>query len=170
MAIIRRVEENREEARYLLWLAESEFDLIRSLPSRLRSLLEDPAQAPRVIDRLFPPAHKDPGEESELRKLIGKSLYETRLTALESFRKSLQQATRNRSLYRVLLEESQMHLWLHVINDMRLLLGTELDIQDNEWQLKGPGSPADQESFMMLINLTNLQQVVIDALAGAEPA
>ena len=146
-------------------LDQAEWGVLRDLPCKLEDLLLAPERAPRVIDRLFPPAHSDdPEEEKRHRELIGRALLEERLENLKTFRAIVDRAQVRRSARDLVLTLSEVNLWIHVVNDLRLLLGCELDIQDNDWSLHGPSRPEDLQSFLLLLALTSIQQTLIEAL------
>ena len=91
---------------------------MRSLPGELRQLLEskDPSTA-----RLFPPAYADdPERQSEYEQLVGGDLLAHRLEALGVVEQTID-ATR--------LSEEQLAAWLGALNDLRLVLGTQLGIE-----------------------------------------
>jgi hypothetical protein len=168
MAIVRREEGRKgEEPRWLVRLDAFEHQALATAPERLRALLLDPSKAGRVVDRLFPPAHSgDPKLESEHRELIGHSLYEERIAALREFQATLERHTGLGRSGGPRLSRSEVRLWLHVINDLRLLIATELDITDNEWSERGPSKPEDAFDFELLLVLTGLQSDLLEAAGG----
>jgi hypothetical protein len=106
---------------YQLRLSAQERDVLRSLPSQLRQLLQsdDPA-----LLRLFPPAYaEDPDREDEYRRLMKEELLSRRLEALAVFEETVD-AKR--------LNEEQLNVWMRVINDLRLVFGTILDVSEDE--------------------------------------
>lgn len=166
MVQVRRLtSEDPQDPRYLVRLEPPELELLKETPGRLKSLLTDPERSPRIIDRLFPPAHKDDAhEEAEHRRLVGETLMEERLESLEAFEKTLDRARNPARRPEVELSEGELHLWIHVTNDVRVMLGTELDIQDNDWYLTGPARPEDLPSFVLLVFLSDIQERLIEAL------
>lgn len=88
-------------------------DLLDRLGERLGS--HDPTTV-----RLFPPAHQhDPDAEAEYRSLVGDELLDGRRRSLTVVRETLDAAT---------LDAAQLASWLGVVNDLRLVLGTELGV------------------------------------------
>ena len=79
--------------RILIEVGDDEYQFLAALPSRLREVLLDPDSSPKVIDRLFPPAHEDPMEDAEHRRLLGRSLYHERIEALALYEASLARAS-----------------------------------------------------------------------------
>ncbi len=103
-------------------LADDLRSLIESLLGEYRDLLlgdADPA-----LRRLYPTAY--PEHESldeEYRRLTHDDLLATRLTALETFETSLRAAT---------VTEDELMAWMQSINGLRLVLGTRLDIGEDD--------------------------------------
>jgi hypothetical protein len=88
-------------------------DLIDRLDERLGA--DDPTTV-----RLFPPAHQHDAEaEAEYRALVGDDLLDGRRRSLGVVRDTLGAST---------LDPAQLAAWLGVINDLRLVLGTELGV------------------------------------------
>jgi hypothetical protein len=134
---------------YRLRLSPDERNLLRDLPVQLKLLLgrsDDPA-----LERLFPPAYTDdPENEAEYRRLMGADLLEGRKAAL---------ATMAATVDATQLDEAQMAAWLSSLNDLRLVLGTQLGVtEDDEPQ----ATPIHQVYYY----LTMLEDAVISALAS----
>jgi hypothetical protein len=150
------------DLRLFLQLETIEMKLLKSLRERLRELLLDPQRAPKVIDRLFPTSHlHDVIAEAEHRRLMGETMFERRLAALDDFDETLKRADRRRRLE---LTAPEADLWLHVLNDLRLVIGTELDIRDNDWRARQPSSRAEAQSYAFLVVITALQETMLQAL------
>ena len=130
MAVGDRIRRRRRGG-FDLRLPEPERALLRSLPSELRELLsaDDPSTA-----RLYPPGYaEDPEREAEYRAMTRDDLTAGRL---ESLRVLEETADAER------LDDEQMDAWLHALNDLRLVLGTRLDVSEeparDEELLGGP--------------------------------
>jgi cytochrome P450 len=109
------------EGDYRLDLSNEERDVLRSLPTQLRQLLAD--DDPALI-RLFPTAYsEDPEREEEYRRLMKEELLARRLESLTVVEETVD-ADR--------LSEEQLNVWMRVINDLRLVLGTILDVSEDE--------------------------------------
>jgi hypothetical protein len=145
-------------------LTRDAFEDLGSLPDRLREILLHPERPSAVIDRLFPKAHDTPKDQIDHRRLIGLSLYEERLENMRRFEAALGRDRRFGPFLVIRLDIPEAHLWLHVINDFRLLLATELGIQDNEWHETPPADDDELESFTLLELLSGLQVALIDVL------
>ncbi|MDQ6614291.1 MAG: DUF2017 domain-containing protein [Actinomycetota bacterium] len=144
----RRVKRVRS-GQYQLRLPSEERELLRDLPVQMTQLLgqtDDPA-----LKRLFPPAYvDDPEGEAEYRRLVGDDLLAGRKAAL---------ATMEATVDATELDEEQITAWLSSLNDLRLVLGTQLDIQEDE-------EPLDTPIHHLYYYLTMLEDEVITALAS----
>lgn len=122
------------------------------MPGQLREAM---AANPKdeAFRRLFPPAYVDDAKaEEEYRRLVGPELDESRSLALDTLAKTAD-ATE--------LTEEELDAWLRALNDIRLWLGTVLDVSEDE-ALEEPDDPP----HMLYQALTALQSMVIDALSG----
>jgi Domain of unknown function (DUF2017) len=117
----RRIERMRDGA-FRLRLPRDERDLLRTLPAQLRSLLDDAPEDPS-LERLFPPAYDDAESEDEYRRLMRDELLDGRRRALEVVEETVEHD-------RLTAEEADA--WLTALNDLRLVLGTRLDVRDDE--------------------------------------
>ena len=123
------VSRNRDGS-YRLDLDAAERDLLRELPGQLREILEtdDP-----TLYRLFPPAYaEDPERDAEYQRLMREELISRRLEALATV-----EATADAER----LTEEELSMWMRVINDLRLVLGTRLDVQEDQEPSFDPDDP-----------------------------
>ncbi len=147
-------------------LTNAEHLLLTSLPEVLRDLLMDPNRSPKIIGRLFPRAFEDPREEEEHRRLIRESMLHERLELLDLFAGSLAR-TRAKLLRReVDLTLSEVDLWLHVINDYRLLLATLLDVRSNDWFKTPPKSEEEAVHYRLLVVLSHIEEELIAGVSA----
>jgi hypothetical protein len=103
-------------------LGPNERELLRAVAEQLKELLLE-TDSP-VLRRLFPPPYGDDTERNEgYAALAGPELIEHRLAALDLLVASVQATT---------LDEDEIGAWMRSINDVRLVLGTVLDITDDE--------------------------------------
>jgi hypothetical protein len=141
---------------YLLRLPEEERQLLRFLPDELRSLLEVMPSDP-ALRRLFPRAYEDEQDEAAYRELMGNELAAGRNRALQVLSET---ATAER------LTDEQAQAWLTALNDLRLVLGTRLDVTD-ESLLEGlaENDPRVPE-LALYAYLSWLQEQVVEALSA----
>ena len=104
-------------------LHDSIRDLLDGLCDQLEQLLqrENPASDPAMA-RLFPAAYPDdPLRELEFERMTGDDLTRGRLASLQTVRASLRAE---------LLDQEQSLAWLGTLNDLRLVLGSRLDVTE----------------------------------------
>ena len=149
-ARIRRTRKGDFELR----LPQAERDVLRTLPSQLRALLrtDDPS-----LERLFPPAYADdPRLEEEYRGLVREDLVSARQTSLDVMDATID-ATR--------LDEEQVLAWLGALNDLRLVLGTRLEVTEDLYEAGMPQDDPRAAAFAIYGYLGWLQEQVVEALA-----
>ena len=152
--------------RWILHLPPAEARLVAGLPEQLTRLLTTPGESQRVIDRLFPPSYSDPKEEAEHRDLLGGTLLEQRKELLVAVRAALAAATRDRQGTHLQLDEASVDLWLRFLNDIRLVIATDLDIQTNLSDVQIPHGHPDAPRHSLLVYLTALEAALVDSIAG----
>jgi Domain of unknown function (DUF2017) len=99
---------------------EGEVILLRELLDELEALLEDPDDP--ALRRLFPQAHDDPESEEQYRSLVRDQLVGGRSKAVAVVRDTLGKET---------LGPDEADEWLRALNDLRLVLGTRLDVTED---------------------------------------
>ena len=101
-------------------LPDNERDLIARLPSQLKELLQTDDASLR---RLFPAAYnQDEEKDAEYQRLMREELLAVRISRAEL----LEETARATSL-----TESQLMGWMGAVNDVRLVLGTQLDVSED---------------------------------------
>ncbi len=138
-----------------------EREVLRSLPSQLRELLDDDGD-PSLV-RLFPPAYPDdPLANVEYEQLVRHDLMAGRLAAIRTMEATID-ADR--------LDEDQLVAWLGAINDLRLVLGTRLDVTEEMYDRPVPEDDPRAPAFALYGYLGWLEEQVVEALAaGISPA
>ena len=137
-------------------LRDDERELLAGLAAQLREMLvagEDPS-----LVRLFPPAYaNDEAREREYRSFMHDDLLAGRLAALDTFESSLPNSA---------LQPGEVDAWMATINDLRLVLGTLLDVQEDD--LAGELDPNTQEGASRIVyhQLSWLLEQLIAAVAG----
>jgi hypothetical protein len=133
--------------------------LLLLLLDELAGLLDDPAAAPDVMDRLNPAAYRDdPAAETEYRALTESSLRDERSGRIASCRVDLAAGGQV-----ALSDPDTVRRWLQTLNDLRLALGTRLGVsQDTEPELD-PRDPATQP-WIVYSWLTAVQDAVVQAV------
>ena len=108
------------EGRYRLALGQHERELLRSLCAELRALIESDH---RDVARLFPAAFRDDADASaDYDRLVRDELVGGRLSALD---------TVDQTLAADRLDQEQTEAWCGALNDLRLVLGERLGIEED---------------------------------------
>lgn len=145
-------------------LTADERELLAALPTQLVSLLDSvgtqiPDELPGEVRRLLPPAYPtDPEAEEAYVALTRGELLEHHRGALETLAAT---ATATH------LDEEQVADWLGALNDLRLVLGTILDVTEDDDE-PDPSDPLQSE-WSAYHYLGFLQSQLIDVLSGALP-
>ena len=133
---------------------EGEVLLLRELLDELEGLLEDPDDP--ALRRLFPQAHDDPESEEQYRSLVRDQLLGGRSKALAVVRDTLGKET---------LSLDEADAWLRALNDLRLVLGTRLDVtEDLDYENIDLNEPRGRD-LAVYGYLTWLQEQLVEALA-----
>ena len=143
---------------YELHLPSVERELVANLVDQLRDLLTATTDDPSVR-RLFPTAYnEDPERDREYQQLVRDELLERRLAALATVEQTAEAET---------VDEEQLSAWLTALNDVRLVLGTRLDVTEDLSTVEAddPDAPA----YAVYDYLGFLVSEVVDALAGGLP-
>ena len=110
----------RRDGTFAIDLGDPERDLLRTLVDQLRELLTTDSP---VLERLFPPPYGDDVDRNEgYAALAHPELIEHRLAALSVMEETVDATS---------VDEDQLMAWMRSINDLRLVLGTILEIEDD---------------------------------------
>ena len=166
MALFRRARFVRtRDGHYRVRLEPEERALLATLPDQLSSLLAESSDpGATATSRLFPPAYTDDGErDAEYQRLMRSELVGQRLARLATMRETID-ATQ--------LTDDQLQAWVKVLNDVRLILGTLLDVSEETSEaldLLDPSAP-DASQRVIYYVLTGLVDEAVTALSGGLPA
>jgi hypothetical protein len=149
----KRMVRRGRDGTFQLRMSDDERDLIASLAGQLRDLLiSDETDG---LERLFPPGYaNDPDREQEYQQLTHDELLTKRLASVDIVEQTVTQTT---------LDEDQINAWMGAVNDLRLVLGTRLDVTEDmdDIELDDPRAPA----FAVYHYLTHLLAEIVNALA-----
>ena len=150
----------RSRAGFQLRLPDEERAALRSLCSQMRDVLgaEDPSTA-----RLFPPGYQDdPVASEQFSQMVHDDLLASHLAEI-----SVMEATIDATH----LDQEQATSWLGALNDIRLVLGTRLDVSEDQYETELSPDDPRAGAFAMYGYLGALQEQAVDALAaGLDPA
>ncbi len=140
--------------RYQLRLDADERALLRGLPKQLRELLltDDPS-----LLRLFPTAYTDdPAREADYQQLMREDLLELHRGALEVMEETIDAAD---------LDEEQLIAWMKAVNQMRLVLGTRLEVTEDMYEEGVDPEDPRAPGFALYSYLGWLQEHIVQALS-----
>lgn len=153
----------RRDGRLVVALTEEEAVLLLTLPRRIRTLLDDPDFRRRSVARLFPKAYEDPQKDAEYQKLLGDDLRTRKLEAVDAFEETLQTWRARRGHVEIEIAPEAFELWLGTVNDMRLVLGADLEIENEGWQLDFDPQGPRAGDFALLHWLSWLEESLLEA-------
>jgi hypothetical protein len=134
-----------------------EVELVRGLVGDVVALVRADQRDNAVTARLFPDASPDPVAAAELRDLIHDDLREGKLAAAKTLLDSLPDDGR------VSLDGETAEVWLTALNDVRLALGTALNVTEESSQRE----TADDDMGMQVYDLlTFLQDSLVNAVSA----
>lgn len=135
MAWLRRRVRRRSDGDFDIRITATERELLSSWAGQLRGLLDDDDHRP-VLRRLSPPAYGDDVvRDAEYQALMGDDLRRSRRQALDVL---LATAERDR------IDEEEAVAWMQAINSVRLVLGTHLDVSEDD----PPGIPGGPDAAL----------------------
>lgn len=144
--------------RYRIQLPEQEREVLRSLVPQLRELLttDDPS-----LTRLFPTAYPDdPERDAGYQAMVRDELLEKRFASLDVLDATIDAADGRREL-----SGDELSGWMLALNDLRLVLGTRLDVTEDDDAADIDPSDPDAPAWAIYHYLAMLLTFVVDALA-----
>ena len=140
-------------------LSAEEREVLRALCTEFRDLLarEDPSTT-----RLFPPGYGDDRDASEqFDRMVRDDLTAGHLAAVETVEATLDAGR---------LGEEQLTAWLGALNDLRLVLGTRLDVTEELYERGVPPDDPRAPRLALYEYLGWLEEQTVQALAeGLDP-
>ncbi len=145
-----------------LSLANQEAGILRELVKEMRLLLQaDIPESDPVMQRLFPRAHEDDEEERTYQDLVGNELHRAKLDALRSVAETLGAE----GDVDVLLPAPAVDDWLRLLNDVRLAIGTRLDVDQDKMDRTHDPSDPEAPALSVLHWLGWLQGSILEEMA-----
>ena len=153
----RRVRRSSDGA-YEVHLPDAERALVADLVEQLRELLTADTDDPS-LRRLFPTAYnQDVERDREYQQLVRDELLERRLAALDTVGSTIDAGR---------VDEQQLTGWLTALNDLRLVLGTRLDVSEDAVEVDADDPDALAHAVYGYLGF--LVSEVVDALADGLP-
>jgi Domain of unknown function (DUF2017) len=151
----------RSGSSYVLHLGREERTLVLRLLDELRALLTEPGD-PDLVRRLFPVVHPDDAErEAEYQRLMRDELVASRLGGIETV-----SAVLGRSGRKVTLDEGQMIAFMQAVNGVRLVLGTLLDVTEDDELEEDDAELNDSPEYHLYGYLSWVLDASVRALSG----
>jgi hypothetical protein len=143
---------------FALRITRAERELLRSLPPQLRQLItQQDAETNSDLRRLFPPAYlDDPENSAEYGALVRDDLVAERLAAIDVMERTIDSDR---------LSEEELLAWLSSINNLRLVLGTRLDVPEDLDELDIPPGDPRAASLALYAYLSILEEDAVAALS-----
>jgi Domain of unknown function (DUF2017) len=139
-------------------LSAAERATLRNTVPQLRDLITETDPNDERIRRLFPTAYAtDPEKEEEYRRYMRDELVQSKLAALDLFDASADATA---------LTDGQLNGWMQSINGVRLVLGTMLDVQEDDLQIDEDDPNID--AYLLYDYLSGLLNEIVVAQSSAE--
>jgi hypothetical protein len=146
---------------YAVHLSRGVRGLLVELCQQSRALLEaeDPSSDPAVA-RLFPPAYEDdPLRNLEFETNLGATPRTGKLEAIDTVERTAQANT---------LTEDELLAWIGVVNDLRLVLGTRIEITEEATEEDFPVDDPRLDSYRIYQFLGYLLQEMLEAMGAPD--
>ena len=140
-------------------LPDNEREVLLALVAALRAALDGDVRGEPALRRLFPPAYAsadDQAAEAEYQAIMQEDLLASRRASLDVLEATL---SRDR------LDEAELLAWMTALNQLRLVLGTRLDVSEDEAPFPDPDDPA-APLHEIYHYLGVLLEAVLEALDG----
>lgn len=138
-----------------------EGSLLLQLVDEMSELLDEPLTEDPAVARLFPPAYEDPAEAEAFRDLVGGELSRGKQADLTRVRTALEGGAQDEG---VVIARDDVEAWLRALTDMRLALGTRLDVTEEKMAEEVDPDDASAASMAVLHWLGWLQESLIEVL------
>lgn len=141
-----------------LRLEEHERRLLQQLAAEMRTLLEaDVPRADPVVRRLFPDAYDDAREARSFHDLVAAELRDTKTTALREVTQTLS----GDGELAAELTADQADAWLKWLTDVRLAIGTRLDVDEQAMAADVDPDSTDAAALSVLHWLGWIQESIV---------
>jgi hypothetical protein len=150
---------SKEGDRFAVRLSRGVRGLLVELCQQSRALLgaEDPSSDP-AVSRLFPPAYPDdPLQNLEFETNLGAAPRSGKLEALDVVERTANAST---------LTEDELLAWIGVVNDLRLVLGTRIEITEEATDEDFPQGDPRHDSYRAYVFLGYLLQEMLEAVGA----
>jgi len=119
---------SKGEGSVTIRFSEDEAELLRRLIAEMETLLASRSDRDPVVGRLFPRAYERRKEEESYRALVGEELVSHKKANLRTAGDILG----SEGAAEAALSEDQAEAWLALLTDLRLAIGTRLDVTEEK--------------------------------------
>lgn len=144
---------------------DHEAALLAQLVDEMTELLEQGHAADPAHSRLFPAAYEDPAEAAAFTELVGRELASGKNADLAKIGAAVEILGGNDE---VVIARQDIEPWLRVLTDMRLALGTRLDVNEERMARELDPSDPSAASMAVLHWLGWIQESLIEVLTRGE--
>ena len=153
----RRLVKRARDGSYEVRLPAGERQVLADVLPQLRAALQGDASADPAFKRLFPVAYaQDPEHEAEYRELVGDELLTKRLANVDTVLATIE-ADR--------VSEEELFAWMGAVNDLRLVLGTRLDVSEETDLDVGTEHP-EAAAYALYAYLGWLLELLVDGVSS----
>ncbi len=152
--------------RYRLKLPDQERELLTTLAPQLRELLtagsanDDPS-----LTRLFPTAYaNDPERDAGYQALVRDELLEKRFETIDVIESTVAATADGAEL-----DGDELSAWMRAVNDLRLVLGTRLDVSEDDDPTDIDPTDPEGAAWGIYHYLGMLVALIVDAMAEDLP-
>jgi hypothetical protein len=132
-------------------------DVLRALPAQLRELLAEGNADDDALRRLFPSADPDdPDHAAEFDHLVRDDLLAQRAAAIDAMERTID-ADR--------VTEDDLVGWLGAVNDLRLVLGTRLNVTEETTSEDFGDADPRASAYALYAYLSYLEEQIVQALS-----
>jgi Domain of unknown function (DUF2017) len=149
----------RSGSGFVLHIGRDERAVVTQLLEELRTLQSDPA-ASDATARLFPVVHPaDPDQEAEYQRLMREELITSRSAGIDTAVEVLSRPGR-----KVPVDEAEMLSFVRAINSVRLVLGTILDVTEDD-DLSAPPELVESPEYQLYGYLSYVLDACVRAMS-----
>ena len=145
-------------------LDRHESALLRDVAEQTRALFEEQDDSDPVIQRVFPDAYESQEEARAFKELTESELRSSKVAALESLIEALD---RSNSI-KLTLTSDEVEAWLTALTDMRLALGTRIDVTEEMMNKDVDSEDPDAGTLYLLHWLGWVQESMLEAMTQTQ--
>lgn len=154
---LRRVIRKTRDGDFEVRIGDDEREVVATVLGQLRDALRGDASADPGFRRLFPVAYaQDASKEAEYRELVGDELVQKRLASIDVAMAALGETR---------IDEEQLLALMGAVNDLRLVLGTRLDVSEDTDLRVDPTEP-EAGAYALYGFLGYLLETCVDAVSS----